>query len=94
VLTHRGSHPAFSITAAGRQVVDQASVRRRALIAGVLRQLPAGQQRAVAEALAVFAAAAGEIPDSQWPQIQPDALPGAPTASGREPARAGREVRS
>ena len=29
-----------SITAAGRQVVDQATARRRVLIAGILRQLP------------------------------------------------------
>ena len=56
-----------SLTAAGRQVVDQATARRRALIAGILGRLPARQQSAVASALAAFAAAAGEIPDSQWP---------------------------
>ena len=56
-----------SVTAAGREVVDQATTRRRALIAGILGRLPAGQQSAVASALATFAAAAGEIPDSQWP---------------------------
>jgi DNA-binding MarR family transcriptional regulator len=53
-----------SVTAAGRQVVDQATARRRELIADVLRLLPAGQQRDVARALAAFAAAAGEVPDS------------------------------
>jgi DNA-binding MarR family transcriptional regulator len=57
-----------SVTAAGRQVVDQATARRRALIGDILGKLPAGQQQAVAHALAAFADAAGEIPDSQWPQ--------------------------
>ncbi len=57
-----------SATAAGRQVVDQATARRRALIEDILRKLPAARQQAVAAALAAFADAAGEIPDSQWPQ--------------------------
>jgi DNA-binding MarR family transcriptional regulator len=83
-----------SATTAGRQVVDQATARRRALIAGILDQLPARQQQAVAEALAAFAAAAGEIPDSQWPQVQPDARPGAPAGSAPESVHAGQEVRS
>ena len=56
-----------SVTAAGRQVVDQATARRRALIEDILRRLPAGTQHAVAEALRAFADAAGEVPDSQWP---------------------------
>src|SRR5271170_8390346 len=45
-----------SITAAGRQVVDQATQRRRALIAGILGRLPAGQQAAVAAGMTAFAA--------------------------------------
>jgi DNA-binding MarR family transcriptional regulator len=56
-----------SITAAGRAVVDQATARRRALIAEILAALPAERQRAVAVALRAFAAAAGEVPDSDWP---------------------------
>ena len=56
-----------SITAAGREVVDQATGRRRDLIAAILSRLPAARQRAVAGALRAFAEAAGEIPDSQWP---------------------------
>lgn len=56
-----------SITPAGRQVVDQATGRRRALLREILGRLQAQQQEAVASALAVFAAAAGEVPDSQWP---------------------------
>ena len=51
-----------SVTAAGHQVVDQATARRRALIEDILRKLPAGTQHAVAEALRAFADAAGEIP--------------------------------
>ena len=72
-----------SISAAGREVVDQATGRRRELIAGILSRLPASQQLAVAEALRAFADAAGEIPDSQWPQRAPGdtgARPGAGTA--------------
>ena len=61
-----------SITAAGRDVVDQATARRRALIAAILGRLPADRQAAVAEALRAFAEAAGEVPDSQWPASQPD----------------------
>jgi DNA-binding MarR family transcriptional regulator len=56
-----------SITAAGREVVDQATARRRALIADILGQLPAERQAAVAGALEEFAAAAGEVPDREWP---------------------------
>jgi DNA-binding MarR family transcriptional regulator len=59
-----------SITPAGRMVVDQATARRRALIADILSRLPARQQSAVAGALHAFAAAAGEIPDGQWPTGQ------------------------
>lgn len=57
-----------SITAAGRQVVDQATARRRELIVGILANLPARQQPAIANALQAFARAAGEIPDSMWPE--------------------------
>jgi DNA-binding MarR family transcriptional regulator len=56
-----------SITAAGREVVDQATARRRALLAEILGRLPVQQQSAIADALRAFAAAAGEVPDSQWP---------------------------
>ncbi len=57
----------ISITGDGRQVLDQATDRRRMLIGGILRKLPTRQQAAVAAALQAFAAAAGEIPDSRWP---------------------------
>jgi DNA-binding MarR family transcriptional regulator len=57
-----------SITAAGRVVVDQATFRRRELITAILARLPAQQQRNVAAALRAFAEAAGEVPDSEWPE--------------------------
>ena len=78
-----------SITAGGRQVVDQATTRRRALIAEILAGLPAWRQRAVAEALRAFAAAAGEIPDNQWPPSPADQ----PAAAGklRQPVPSGPE---
>ena len=82
-----------SITPAGRDVVDQATTRRRELISAILSGLPAAWQRAVADALHVFAEAAGEIPDSRWPpaaaipgeaEVEP---PGGSRAAG--PSRAG-----
>jgi DNA-binding MarR family transcriptional regulator len=56
-----------SVTAAGRQVVDEATARRRVLIEDILARLPADQQRAIATAFAAFAAAAGEVPEHLWP---------------------------
>ena len=56
-----------SITAAGRRVVDEATTRRRALIAEILAKLPLAKQQTVAQALREFAEAAGEVPDSEWP---------------------------
>jgi len=69
-----------SVTAAGRLVVDQATARRRALIEDILAKLPADAQRTIAQALAAFAAAAGEVPDSQWPPPRP-----AGEAAGADP---------
>jgi len=56
-----------SVTPAGRHVVDEATGRRRALIAEILARLPVAGQRAVADAFREFADAADEVPDSQWP---------------------------
>jgi hypothetical protein len=60
-----------SVTPAGRQVVGEATRRRRALIADILARLPADAQRAVAGAFREFADAAGEVPDSRWPAAVP-----------------------
>jgi len=80
-----------SITAAGRQVVDEATARRRTLLAGILGRLPVRQQRAVASALRAFAAAAGEIPDEQWPAdpAEPPSAVSGSTAREQAPASAG-----
>jgi DNA-binding MarR family transcriptional regulator len=64
-----------SITPAGKQIVDRATARRRELIAGILGNLPARQQPAIATALQAFARAAGEIPDSLWPADPEDPQP-------------------
>jgi DNA-binding MarR family transcriptional regulator len=71
-----------SITGPGRQVVDDATARRRQLIAEILGKLPLSRQRSVAGALAAFANATGEVPDCRWPtpwddpddRAAPDAL--------------------
>jgi DNA-binding MarR family transcriptional regulator len=75
-----------SITAAGRQVVDQATARRRELLAQILGRLPAPEQAAVASALDAFSAAAGEVPDRLWPAAEPEAALTPGRAAG--PARA------
>jgi DNA-binding MarR family transcriptional regulator len=61
-----------SVTRPGREVVDQATARRRALIADILRGLPAARQMDVARALEAFADAAGEVPDRDWPPAAED----------------------
>jgi len=75
IRRHRDRHDRravlVAITAAGRHVVDQATARRRALIADILGRLPGPTQQQVAQALRAFADAAGEIPDSHWPADVP-----------------------
>jgi DNA-binding MarR family transcriptional regulator len=72
VTRHRGQHDRrvvrISLTAAGRRIVDDATLRRRDFLASVLAELPASRRREVAAALRAFADAAGEIPDDQWPR--------------------------
>jgi DNA-binding MarR family transcriptional regulator len=87
-----------SLTAAGRRVVDEATTRRRALLAEILGRLPAAEQAAVAAALEAFAAAAGEVPDSRWPAQAPAAAPdgaaGTPGEVTAERPRAGMKARA
>ena len=75
-----------SITAAGRQVVDQATARRRALIAGILAQAPGpaavgGGQRAGRRSRR----RPGRSPTASGPQIPPTAQP----AAGTDPGQSG-----
>ena len=65
----------ISLTAAGRQVVDEATARRRVLIEDILARLPAQQQREIAAAFEAFAAAAGEVPEHLWPPAPAPELP-------------------
>ena len=73
IRRHRGKADrrsvVISVTPAGRAVVDQATQRRRELIAVILARLPAATQHAAAEALTAFARAAGEIPDREWATV-------------------------
>jgi DNA-binding MarR family transcriptional regulator len=62
----------ISLTQAGRQVVDQATARRKVAITDILANMPPGQRSAVAEAFRTFAIAAGEVPDRQWPSAATD----------------------
>ena len=62
----------ISLTQAGRQIVDQATARRKVAIADILANMPPGQRSAVAEAFRTFAIAAGEVPDRQWPSAATD----------------------
>jgi DNA-binding MarR family transcriptional regulator len=82
-----------SITVPGRRVVDDATARRRELIAEILGKLPLSRQRSVAGAMAAFANAAGEVPDCRWPvpsehvSLPPD-VPVEPEGPVREPVPA------
>ncbi len=71
-----------SITPDGRRVVDQATARRRELIAEILARLPRQHQRQTADALRRFAEAAGEIPDRHWPSA-PGVMPAELSAASR-----------
>lgn len=81
-----------SLSKAGREVVDDATARRRELITEILGRLSPSRQRAVAGAMAAFANAAGEVPDCRWPVPQDD-VPVPPDQATWEPIRAA-EARS
>jgi len=80
-----------SLTPAGRQVVDQATARRRELIAGILAKLPAAVQGEVALALRAFAAAAGGGARRPVPPAAPDEAP--PDQSAPRPREPGPPAR-
>jgi DNA-binding MarR family transcriptional regulator len=82
-----------SITPDGRSVVDQATSRRRALIADILGKLPPAEQAAVARAMQAFATAAGEIPDSLWPAQGSDRAGDGTAPAATRPARSGQAAR-
>jgi DNA-binding MarR family transcriptional regulator len=94
-----------SVTDAGRAVVDEATARRRGVIASILGRLTEAEQREIAAAMRVFADAGGEIPDSRWPTAAPYELESQPARSlgaehrlkvaapGQRTARPARQVR-
>jgi DNA-binding MarR family transcriptional regulator len=55
-----------SLTASGRELVEEVSRRRRGEIARILRRLPVTDRRPALEALRAFADAAGEVPEQDW----------------------------
>ena len=75
-------------------MVDQATARRWALIAAILGRFPAAQQPEVASALREFAAAAGEIPGSQWQAVTEEALPAVAARMKQWAARVSTKERS
>jgi DNA-binding MarR family transcriptional regulator len=77
-----------SVTAAGREVVDQATTRRRALITDIVARLSPDEQAGVVAALTAFAQAAGEVPDSLWPETPPAPPPGSTAGAAAAPPRA------
>ena len=78
-----------SLTSAGREVVDEATARRRVLVADILARLPAREQQTIASAFQLFAGAAGEVPDSLWPPTAADGAPPLPGGTRSRHTRAG-----
>lgn len=74
----------LSVTPRAVSLLDSVTSRRRAELDGVLRRMPAAERHAVADALAAFAEAAGEVPDDQWSIVlNPPALVDDSTRSTR-----------
>jgi DNA-binding MarR family transcriptional regulator len=73
-----------SLTPLGRQVVDETTSRRRTLISEILSRLLPARHQEVAEALQAFADAAGNIPDSRWPDREPGTAPSTRRVPGQK----------
>ena len=56
----------IALTAAGRELIDAVTLRRRREIAALLEPIPVETQRDVVVALAALARAAGEAPEQDW----------------------------
>lgn len=91
-LIHRSEDPTdrrnlvLQMTESGRQLLRTMNEHRRAAIATILTKMRAQQRRSLVPELLAFAAAAGEIPDSQawtlgWTTHPPDKT----SESGKEP---------
>ncbi len=56
----------ISLTPAGRTLVEEVTLRRRAEIAQILQRMPRADRASALRALRVFADAAGEVPEQDW----------------------------
>ncbi len=71
-LVHRVSDPAdrratlIAITAAGANIVEAVTAKRRSEISRIVRKMPVASRVAVVEALETFTSAAGEAPEQSW----------------------------
>jgi len=72
-----------SITAAGRQIVDEATARRRVLVAGILAKLSADEQQANRRGLRIVRRRGRRDPR---PFVPPDGAPGSGAGSARASA--------
>jgi DNA-binding MarR family transcriptional regulator len=57
----------LGLTARGAALLDEVTSRRRAQIGRIVAAVPVRDRSRLVAAFAAFSAAAGEIPDAQWP---------------------------
>jgi DNA-binding MarR family transcriptional regulator len=71
-LIHREPSPLsrrqveVSISDRGAAIVDAVTKRRRRVLAGILRSVPAAERSTLVASLQAFGAAAGEVPEQAW----------------------------
>jgi DNA-binding MarR family transcriptional regulator len=58
----------LDLTVQGRSLVAAVTARRRGEIARILAAVPAAERRVLVHAFSLFATAAGEVPEDQWPR--------------------------
>ena len=60
----------LGLTAAGRRLIDEVTLRRRDELVNIVKGMPGNWRRPVSEALRHIADATGEVPDRAWPAWQ------------------------
>lgn len=58
----------LELTGRGAELLDAVTARRRREIERILQAVPSDERRTLVRAFTAFSAAAGEIPDAQWPR--------------------------
>ena len=58
----------LDLSAKGRALVESVTDRRRQEIGRILAAIPAGERDDLVRAFRAFGAAAGEVPEDQWPR--------------------------